>query len=151
MIASVALLTSRILNVNMNRLVSHHLPQKCAVILGLTISSLVVAERAHAEFTIAYCDAENTAINVFRDGDPESPNSELKIRLYDRSDAVVFLTSPAIREPNPEGYNYSNEFGNNQWTLFIPNNGSTCTLSRDGEVFDTGEVTMREPSSTGGV
>ncbi|NEQ44706.1 MAG: hypothetical protein F6K00_14555 [Leptolyngbya sp. SIOISBB] len=125
--------------------------RKLAIILGLACSSLVVANRANAEFTIAYCDAENTAANVFRDGDPESPNSELKIRLYDRGDEVVFLTSPAIREPNPEGYNYSNEFGNNQWTLFIPNSGSSCTLSRDGEVYDMGEATIREPSSTGGV
>ena len=136
----------------MKPLVSHPLTRKLAVVLGLACSGLIMTNnRAKAEFIIAYCEGEETAINVFRTGDPESPNSELTIRLYDRSDDIVFLTSPAIREPNPEGYNYANEFGENQWTLFVPNNGSTCTLSRDGEVFDTGEITMREPSSTGGV
>lgn len=151
MLASVSLSSSKILNVNMQRLVSHHLSHQLAVILGLTFSGVIVAERASGEFTIAYCEGEETATHIFRDGDPESPDSELTIRKYDRSDAIVFLTSPAIREPNPEGYNYSNEFGNNQWTLFIPNNVSTCSLSRDGVVFDMGAVTMREPSSTGGV
>ncbi|HIK43730.1 MAG TPA: hypothetical protein IGR64_02465, partial [Leptolyngbyaceae cyanobacterium M65_K2018_010] len=57
------------------------------------------------------------------------------------------LNTEAKREPNPEGYNYSNIRGENQWTLFIPNNSSTCTLSRNGTVVDRGTVTMREPPS----
>ena len=117
---------------------------------GAAIASLAVANSASAEMTIAYCDAEAYAINVYRDGDPEAPDSELKIRVFWREKAIVFLDVPAIREPNPEGYNYSNQFGENQWTLFVPNSeASSCTLSRDGRVIDDGEVTQREPSSTG--
>ncbi len=89
---------------------------------------------------------------MYREGDPAAPDSELKIRIFWREKAIVFLDVPAIREPNPEGYTYSNQFGENQWTLFVPNSeASSCSLSRDGEVIDTGEVTQREPSSTGGV
>ena len=117
-----------------------------------TLANLALANPATAEVTIAYCEAESHAINVFRDGDLDAPDSELKIRIFWREKAIVFLDAPAIREPNPEGYNYSNQFGENHWTLFVPNSEvSSCTLSRDGRVIDDGEVTQREPSSTGGV
>jgi hypothetical protein len=123
--------------------------------LGLTTASLVaaslwLASSARADYSIAYCDAENHAVNIYREGDPESPTSELKMRIYHRADGITFLNTLADRNPNPEGYNYSNIRGENEWTLFIPNNpDSPCTLSRDGEVFDQGTVTMREPPSTG--
>ncbi|MEL6398532.1 MAG: hypothetical protein AAFO87_06240 [Cyanobacteria bacterium J06607_6] len=119
---------------------------------GAGLANFTLANPANAEVTIAYCDAEAYAVNVYREGDPEAPDSELKIRIFWREKAIVFLDVPAIREPNPEGYNYSNQFGENEWTLFVPNSeASACSLSRDGEVVTNGEVTQREPSSTGGV
>ncbi|MEO1068489.1 MAG: hypothetical protein AAFW95_05130 [Cyanobacteria bacterium J06638_6] len=122
--------------------------------IGLALGGIALAgmapERAKADFSIAYCDGEKTAVNVYRSGDPESPSSVLKMRLYSRADGVVFLDGEANREPNPEGYNYSNIRGANQWSLFIANSPeSPCTLSRDGEVYDQGTVTMREPPSSG--
>ena len=119
---------------------------------GATLANLALANPANAEVTIAYCDAAYYAINIYRESGPEAPDSELKIRVFWREKAIVFLDVPAIREPNPEGYNYRNQFGENQWTLFVPNSeASSCSLSRDGRVIDDGEVTQREPSSTGGV
>jgi hypothetical protein len=127
---------------------------KPSVLLGSfavsTLTALSFAPNiAKADFTIAYCDGENYAINVYRTGDPEAPTSALKIRIYDRSDKLTFLNTEANREPNPEGYNYSNLRGERQWTLFIANDlEAPCTLSRDGQVVDRGTVTMREPPSS---
>lgn len=119
-----------------------------ALIAGTMMGLAVMADSAQAEFSIAYCDGAAYAVNVYRTGDPEAPGSALTIRLYSRADGVTFLNTEASREPNPEGYNYSNLRGENQWTLFIPNNESLqCTLSRNGTVIDTGNVTMRESSS----
>lgn len=106
-----------------------------------------IADPAGADFTIAYCDGAAYATNIYRTGDPESPDSTLNIRIYSRADRTTFLNTAAKREPNPEGYNYSNIRGERQWELFIPNNGSTCTLSRNGTVVDLGTVTLGEPSS----
>ncbi|MGP1385632.1 MAG: hypothetical protein ACTS2F_18860 [Thainema sp.] len=115
---------------------------------GIVAGSVLIVHRANADFTIAYCDGDQLAMNVYRSGDPEAPDSTLKLRLYDRSDNVVFLDTSAIREPNPEGYTYSNERGENQWALFVPNNTtSQCSLTRNGELFDSGTVVQREPSS----
>jgi hypothetical protein len=127
---------------------------KVAAWSALALGGLAVVgvspKLAKADFTIAYCDGEKVATNIYRSGDPESPSSVLKMRLYSRADGVVFLNTDANREPNPEGYNYSNIRGENQWTLFIANSpDSPCTLSRDGEVYDQGTATMREPSSSG--
>ncbi|NJL47864.1 MAG: hypothetical protein HC929_10735 [Leptolyngbyaceae cyanobacterium SM2_5_2] len=102
---------------------------------------------AGADFTIAYCEGVAYASNVYRTGDPESPDSTLKIRIYSRTDRVTFLNTDVNRQPNPEGYNYRTLRGENQWELFMPNNSSTCTLSRDGTVVDRGTVRLREPSS----
>lgn len=115
---------------------------------GALVGSILFAQRAIADFTIAYCDGDQLAMNVYRSGDPEAPDSTLKLRLYDRSDNMVFLDTPAIREPNPEGYTYRNERGENQWALFVPNSTeSQCSLTRDSELFDSGTVVQREPSS----
>jgi hypothetical protein len=85
---------------------------------------------------------------IYRDGDPEQPNAALKMRIYYRPDGITFLNTEASREPNPEGYNYSNIQGERQWTLFMPNSEtSQCVLSRNGEVVDRGTVVRREPSS----
>ena len=118
---------------------------------GATLANLALANPANAEVTIAYCDAEAYAVNVYQEGDPEAPDSELKIRVFWREKAIVILDVSAIREPSPEGYTYRNQVGENEWTLFVPNSeASSCTLSRDGRVIDDGEVTQREPASTGG-
>ena len=106
------------------------------------------ANAAPAQVSIAYCNGEDYAINVLRTGDPAQPSAPLTLRIYARADRVTFLTTGARREPNPEGYNYSNLQGENQWTLFMPNStSSACTLSRDGTVVDRGTVTRREPPS----
>jgi hypothetical protein len=104
---------------------------------------------AKADFTIAYCDGEKIAANVYRAGAPGDTSAPLKIRLYNRADGVTFLNTEANREPNPEGYNYSNIRGENQWTLFIANDiSAACVLSRDGAVVDRGTVTQREAPSS---
>lgn len=118
-----------------------------AVVMGALASLGIGSRPAEAEFSIAYCDGAANAVNIYRAGDPEAPGSELTIRLYSRADRMVFLNTAANRAPNPEGYTYSNISGERQWELFIPNNGDTCTLSRNGEVVDRGTVTMREPPS----
>ncbi len=121
---------------------------RTALMAGALAGLAVIADPAGAEFSTAYCDGAAYAVNVYRAGDPEAPGSALTIRLYSRADGVIFLNTEASREPNPEGYNYSNLRGENEWTLFIPNNESLpCTLSRDGTVIDRGTVTMRESSS----
>ncbi|MFH7242543.1 MAG: hypothetical protein ACHWZW_06790 [Spirulina sp.] len=114
-----------------------------------TLASLSLIERpAQADFSIAYCDGDAYAINIYYPGDPES-GSPLTMRLYYRADRVVFLNTEVKREPNPEGHTYSNVLGENQWELFIPNGSDTCTLSRDGQAVDTGTVTMRESPTQG--
>jgi hypothetical protein len=119
----------------------------CAA-LGLIAHTIWAAQPVDANFSIAYCDAQNHAINIYRDGDPEQPNAALKMRIYYRPDGITFLNTEASREPNPEGYNYSNIQGERQWTLFMPNSEtSQCVLSRNGEVVDRGTVVRREPSS----
>jgi hypothetical protein len=119
-----------------------------ALMAGALTGVTLMANPAEAEFSIAYCDGVAYAANVYRSGDPEAPGSALTIRLYSRADDVTFLNTEANREPNPEGYNYSNLRGENQWTLFVPNSESSqCTLSRNGTVVDRGTVTMRESSS----
>ncbi|MBE9138742.1 hypothetical protein IQ254_16330 [Nodosilinea sp. LEGE 07088] len=121
-----------------------------ALALGGIAFSAVAPGLVKADFTIAYCNGEKVATNIYRSGDPEAPSSALNMRLYARADRAVFLDTAANREPNPEGYNYSNIRGENQWTLFIANSPeSPCTLLRNGEVYDQGTVTMREPPSTG--
>lgn len=119
-----------------------------AVVAGALASLGVVSRPASADYSIAYCDGAAYAINIFYPGDPES-GSPLTMRLYSRTDQIVFLNTEVKREPNPEGYNYSNIRGENQWELFIPNGSSTCTLSRDGQAVDTGTVTRREPDTSG--
>ncbi|WOD41505.1 hypothetical protein [Nodosilinea sp. E11] len=69
------------------------------------------------------------------------------MRIYSRADRITFFNTEANRAPNPEGHTYSNIRGERQWELFIPNQGSTCTLSRNGTIIDRGTVTRREPSS----
>lgn len=118
-----------------------------AVVVGALASLGVGSRPAEAEFSIAYCDGSAYATNIYRAGDPEAPGSALTMRIYSRADRMVFLNTAANRAPNPEGYIYSNTRGERQWELFIPNNGNTCTLSRNGEVVDRGTVTRREPSS----
>ncbi|WP_156119741.1 hypothetical protein [Leptolyngbya sp. KIOST-1] len=114
---------------------------------GALASLSVMVSPARADYSIAYCDGAAYAVNIYRAGDPEAPGSALTMRIYSRRDRVIFLNTEAKREPNPEGYNYSNLRGEARWELFVPNSGSTCTLSRDGRVVDTGNVTMREPPS----
>jgi hypothetical protein len=122
------------------------------MLLGATITAGaltglgMMSHSAHADFSIAYCNGANYATNIYIPGDPEG-GSPLTMRIYFRPDRVTFLNAEVQREPNPEGYNYSNLYGESQWELFIPNNDSTCTLSRNGTVVDSGTVTMREPSS----
>lgn len=118
-----------------------------AVVVGALASLGIGSRPAEAEFSIAYCDGSAYATNIYRAGDPEAPGSALTMRIYSRADRMVFLNTAANRAPNPEGYIYSNTRGERQWELFIPNNGNTCTLSRNGEVVDRGTVTRREPSS----
>lgn len=119
-----------------------------AIVTGLGL----VAEKVQAETTIAYCDTESFAINVYRTGAADTPDSELKIRIYYRTDEITFLDTPADRAPNPEGYDYTNQLGENDWKLFVPNSeASQCSLTRDGELMESGDVIQREPSSTGGV
>jgi hypothetical protein len=115
---------------------------------GAVTSLGLVSRPASADYRIAYCDGNAYAINIFYPGDPEG-GSPLTMRLYSRADRVVFLNTEVKREPNPEGYNYSNIRGENQWELFIPNGSSTCTLSRNGRVVDTGNVTLRESPTSG--
>lgn len=121
---------------------------RTVLMAGAIAGLAVIADPAEAEFSTAYCDGADYAVNIYRTGDPEAPGSALTMRLYSRADGVTFLNTEASREPNPEGYNYSNLRGENQWTLFIPNSESLqCTLSRNGTVVDRGTVTMRESSS----
>ncbi len=115
--------------------------------MGALVGTAAAIRPAQAEFSIAYCDGAAYATNIYRTGDPEAPGSVLTMRIYSRRDRITFLTSEANRAPNPEGYAYSNRFGENRWELFMPNQGDTCTLSRDGTVIDRGTVTRREPSS----
>ncbi|TVP64398.1 MAG: hypothetical protein EA342_16515 [Leptolyngbya sp. LCM1.Bin17] len=116
-----------------------------ALMAGAIVGLAVIAHPGRAEFSIAYCDGAAFATNIYRAGDPESPSSDLTMRIFSRADGVVFLNTLANRAPNPEGYAYSNIYGENQWELFIPNSESLqCTLSRDGTVIDNGTVTMRE-------
>lgn len=119
-----------------------------ALIAGTMISLATIADPVQAEFSVAYCDGAGYAANVYRAGGSETPGGALTLRLYSRADGVTFLDTEASREPDPEGYSYSNLRGENQWTLFIPNNESLqCTLSRDGTVIDRGSVTTRESGS----
>jgi hypothetical protein len=118
-----------------------------AVAMGALASLGLGSRPADADFSIAYCDGAAYATNIYRSGDPEAPGSTLTIRIYSRADRMVFLNTAANRAPNPEGYTYSNIRGERQWELFIPNNGDTCTLSRNGEAVDRGTVTRREPPS----
>ncbi len=106
------------------------------------------ANAAPAQVSIAYCNGADYAINILRSSDPAQPSAPLTMRIYARADRVTFLTTEARREPNPEGYNYSNLRGEDQWTLFVPNStSSACTLSQNGTVIDRGTVTRREPPS----
>ena len=117
---------------------------------GAILAMAALANPAHAEVMIAYCDAPYYAINVFREGDPEASDGDLNIRIFYRDKSVIMIDTPAVREPNPEGYTYRNRSGENVWTLFVPNSeASACTLARDGELVTSGDVTQREPSSTG--
>jgi hypothetical protein len=121
-----------------------------AAIAATALAPLAIAPpMARAEFSIAYCDGELYAVNIYRAGDPESPAATLTMRIYDRADQTTFLNTAADRAPNPEGYTYSNQRGEHQWELFIANDlESPCFLSRDGEVVDRGTVTRREPPSS---
>ncbi len=106
------------------------------------------ANAAPAQVSIAYCNGEDYAINILRSSDPAQPSAPLTIRIYSRANRMTFLNTEARREPNPEGYNYSNLRGEDQWTLFVPNSTSlACTLSQNGTVIDRGTVTRREPPS----
>ncbi len=127
-----------------------HPVQLWAAIAAAVIAPLAIApQTAQAEFSIAYCDGEKFAINIYRAGDPEEPGAALTMRIYDRAQRVTFMTSPADRAPNPEGHTYSNQLGENQWELFIANDlEAPCFLSRDGEVLDRGTVTRRESPSS---
>lgn len=124
------------------RLKPHVLP--LALAMGALASVGVAMGPAQAEFSIAYCDGAAYATRIYRVGGPEAP---LTMRLYSRADGVTFLNTEANRAPNPEGYIYSNVRGENQWELSIPNQGNSCTLSRNGTVVDSGNITTREPSS----
>jgi hypothetical protein len=119
-----------------------------AMVAGALTSLGTLVRPAHADFTTAYCDGNNYATNIHYPGDPEG-GEPLTMRIYYRPDEVVFLNTEARREPNPEGYNYSNMRGEDQWELFIPNGSSTCTLSRNGRLVDSGTTTMREPPTSG--
>ena len=119
-----------------------------AVVAGALASVGLMERPAQADYSIAFCNGQNYAVNVHYPGDPGG-SAELRIRIFYRPDGVVFLNTAALREPNPEGYNYSNIRGEHKWELFIPNGSSTCTLSRDGQAVDTGTVTRREPDTSG--
>ncbi|NJL45792.1 MAG: hypothetical protein HC922_08870 [Leptolyngbyaceae cyanobacterium SM2_3_12] len=100
------------------------------------------AQTSNAERTLALCKSPNHTMRVYvLDG-------VTNLRAYDRKNEGVWLNTAALRQPNPEGYDYLNERGEVQVKLFVPNSEDlACSITIGDNPPEMGEVLVREPSS----
>jgi len=129
------------------------------VFLGATVAtgvltSLGIMARPANAFSVAYCEGQRTAINIYQTIEMLGTD-RLAMRLYVRSNNQT-INIETKREYTPEGYNYTSDDGQTRAVLFMPKDDSTCTLSFSGllpngtttndlRIFDSGTVTSRQP------
>ncbi|MGF1567135.1 MAG: hypothetical protein ACFCVD_03520 [Nodosilinea sp.] len=94
------------------------------------------------ETTLALCQTPNHAMRIY------TLDGVTKLRAYDRAQKRVWLNTPALSQPNPEGYDYVNERGEVAVKVFVPNSiTGQCFITIGDQPPEAGEIIEREPSS----